>query len=84
MPGFNETGPSGNGSGSGRGRGPCGGGQRRQGLGGRAGFGAGRANPSMEAVPDVDQRDALTRKAGALEQALAEVRKRLDTLNKTE
>ncbi len=87
MPGSNQTGPSGNASGSGRGLGPCGGGQRRQGSGvgqgmRRAGFCAGRTNSLVEAVPDAEQRTALTQKAEALEQALADVRKRLDTLNK--
>lgn len=81
MTGDNQTGPLGNSPG--RGLGPCGGGRRRQGFGGR------RSRVSagvtmMDPAPAADERGRLAQEAVSLEHALADVRRRLDTLNKDE
>lgn len=88
MPGFNQTGPQGFGPGTGRGIGPCGGGMRRQGSGAGRGmcrrFGGMRYSPMIQGSQSVDERTWLNEEAAALEQALTDVRKRIDTLNTKE
>ncbi len=89
MTGFNQTGQIRNEAGAGRGMGPCGGGRRRQGSG--AGRGMGRTqleatgnNQMMQTDPASDERTMLVQEAEVLERKLADVRKRLDTINKAE
>jgi hypothetical protein len=84
MPGFNKTGPLGEGPGTGGGLGPCGGGQRRQRFGAACGNGRRYAAGRTSQTPAGDERTLLADKAVVLERSLADVRKRLDALNKTE